>query len=171
VALRVGAAGFACLPKYVDATGALTASPVFRSSAQWGTVHIGDRSIIPSTTYTVQAEVVPGTPMASGTATTWRWGDADNSGDVNVFDIVCALDGLQGIFTNCTSYGVDQGAGTLAIPVTIDLADVTATLDAFAGVPYPDATPCAGSFAASMGSVDPAPPPLEAGGVRKGGLR
>jgi hypothetical protein len=154
VALKVSAAGFGCLPKYVDATGALTSSPVFRSSAQWGTMKVGDRPIVPGTAYTVQAEVVPGTPIGAGAATTWAWGDANNSGGVSVFDIVCALDGFQSIFTHCTSYGVDQNGAAVAHPVTIDLNDVIAVLDAFSGTPYPDATPCAGLFAGKAGGTE-----------------
>jgi hypothetical protein len=148
VALKVSAAGLGCLPKYVDATGALTASPVFQSSAQWGTVHVGDRPIVPSTAYTVQAEVTAGTPIGSANATTWAWGNANNVDDVNVFDIVCALDGFQGTFANCTPFGVDQNSGAVAHPVTIDLGDVLAILDAFSGTAYTDGTPCASSFAA-----------------------
>jgi len=141
VALKV-TGGPACLPKYVDASGALTASPVFQSSARWGTVRITGRPIVPLTAYSIQAEVTAGTPIGSAGATTWRWGDANNSGGVDVFDIVCALDGFQSVFTNCTAHGVDQSAGSGVFPVTIDFADVTAVLDAFSGVAYTDATPC-----------------------------
>jgi hypothetical protein len=148
VALKVSAAGLGCLPKYVDATGALTSSPVFQSSAQWGSVKVGDRPIVPSTSYTVQAEVTAGTPIGSANATTWAWGNANNVDDVNVFDIVCALDGFQGTFANCTPFGVDQNSGAVAHPVTIDLGDVLAILDAFSGTAYTDATPCGSSLAA-----------------------
>ena len=47
----------------MDATGHLTGSPVFQSSAQWGTVFVADRGIVPSRHYDVTAEVVPGTPV------------------------------------------------------------------------------------------------------------
>jgi hypothetical protein len=141
VALKV-TGGLACLPKYIDANGALTTSPVFQSSAQWGTVRITGRPIVPLTAYSIQAEVTAGTPIGSAGATTWRWGDANNSGGVDVFDIVCALDGFQSVFTNCTAHGVDQSAGSGVFPVTVDFADVTAVLDAFSGVAYTDATPC-----------------------------
>jgi hypothetical protein len=154
VALKVTAPGFACLPKYVDATGALTTSPVFQSSAQWGTVRITGRPIVPLTAYTVQAEVTPGTPIGASGATTWRWGDANNSGGVDVFDIVCALDGFQGLFTNCTAYGVDQSSGSAVIPVTVDFSDVGAVLDAFSGTAYPDATPCNAPLARDVPSSD-----------------
>jgi hypothetical protein len=149
VALRVSAPGLACLPKYVDAAGALTDSPVFQSSAAWGAMPVGDRRIVPSTTYTVQAEVVPGTPIATGSATTWAWGNADNTDDVNVFDIVCTLDGFQGIFTHCTLHGTDQNSGAVTHPATIDLDDILAVLDAFSGSSYPDVDPCSAGFAAS----------------------
>jgi hypothetical protein len=152
VALRVTTPGLACLPKYVNAAGGLTTSPVFQSSAQWGTVHVGDRPIVPSTAYTVQAEVVPGTPIATGTATTFAWGNANNLDDVNVFDVICVLDGFQGLFTQCTRFGVDQNSGVLSHPNVIDLDDILAVLDAFSGVSYPDADPCSGGFAAPGGS-------------------
>jgi len=157
VALRVSAPGLACLPKYVDASGALTASPVFQSSAQWGTVHVGDRPIVPSTAYTVQAEVTPGTPIATGGATTGVWGNANGLDDVNVFDIVCVLDGYQGIFTQCTPRGDDQSSGALAHPAAIDLFDIVAVLDAFSGASYPDATPCSGAFAELAATAKAAP--------------
>ena len=144
VALQVTSAGLGCLPKYVDAAGRLTASPVFQSSAQWGTVHVGDRTIVPATSYTVAAEEVAGTPLVSGAATTGLWGNADGLGDVNIFDIICVLDGYQNIFTQCSHYADDQSPG---VPDrVIDLDDVLATLDAFSGETYPDADPCSGEF-------------------------
>jgi len=152
VALRVTSAGLGCLPKYVDATGALTSSPVFQSSAQWGTIHVGDRPIVPSTAYTVQAEITAGTPVGSGAATTWAWGNANNVDDVNVFDIICVLDGFQGIFTQCTPFGSDQNSGALAHPAAIDLDDILGVLDAFSGSGYPDADPCSGQFATASAS-------------------
>jgi hypothetical protein len=105
-------------------------------------VKVGDRLIVPSTSYTVQAEVTAGTPIGSGVATTWAWGNSNNLDDVNVFDIVCALDGFQSVFTNCTPYGVDQNSGAVLHPVAIDMNDVLAVLDAFSGATYPDSDPC-----------------------------
>ena len=165
VALKVSAAGLGCLPMYVDIDGTLTSTPVFQSSAAWGTIHVGDRPVVPSTEYTIDAEVTPGVSFATGSATTRAWGDADGDGDVNVFDIVCALDGFQGIFTNCTPYGVDQNGGAVSQPVTIDMEDVTAVLDAFSGTAYPDSSPCGGPFARDPSRPpapalpDPSPPP------------
>jgi hypothetical protein len=145
----------ACLPKYIDAAGGLTSSAVFQSSAQWGTIHVGDRLIVPSAVYTVQAEVTAGTPIGSATASTWAWGNANNVDDVNVFDIVCALDGFQGSFANCTPYGVDQNQGVVVHPVAVDMSDVLAVLDAFSGTAYPDSSPCSGFEAGEAVRIKP----------------
>lgn len=140
VAIRVTSAGLACLPQYVDAAGHLGAAPVFRSSAEWGTVYVTGREVIPSRAYNVTAEVVAGTPIGGGTTATWAWGDADNQDGVNLFDILCVLDGSQGLFPHCTLRGVDLH-GTVPNGLA-DADDIGAVLDAFASVPYPDADPC-----------------------------
>jgi hypothetical protein len=140
VALKIGAAGLSCLPKYVDAGGGLSAQPVFRSSAQWGTVHVGDRRIVPATAYTVTAELAGGEAIGSGSATTAVWGDADGQSGVDVFDIVCVMDGSQGVFTHCGRNADDQEPGTP--DGLVDLDDILATLDGFSGLPYPDTDPC-----------------------------
>ena len=140
VALKVSSAGLDCLPKYVDAAGRLVALPVFQSSAQWGTVHVGDRPIVPATAYTVTAELVGGEAVGSGSAATGGWGNADGQGDVSVFDIICVMDGSQDIFTHCNLDSDDQKVG---VPDgLIDLDDILATLDSFSGVAYPDVDPC-----------------------------
>lgn len=136
VALRVSSAGLECLPMYVDQEGRLVTWPVFQSSAQWGTVHVGDRQIVPATAYTVTAEIVGEGAVGSGAATTGVWGNADGQGDVNVFDIICVMDGSQNIFTQCNLYSDDQNAG---VPNgLIDLNDILATLESFSGAAYPD---------------------------------
>jgi hypothetical protein len=140
IAFRVSAAGLACLPRYVDAAGRLSTLPVFRSSAQWGTVHVGDRPLVPATAYTVTAEAIGGEVIASASATTGGWGNADGLGDVNVFDIICVMDGSQNIFTHCSRYADDQKPGVPDGLVGID--DILATLDSFSGMAYPDADPC-----------------------------
>jgi hypothetical protein len=142
VALRVSATSLACPPMYVDAAGHLSGDPVFRSSSQWGTVEVGDRAIVPDTSYTVTAELAGGAPVAYGSATTGGWGNANGRGDVNVFDILCVIDGSQDIFTHCSRYADDQKPG---VPDgSIDSDDIRATLEAFSGLAYPDADPCLG---------------------------
>lgn len=144
VALRVESAGFSCLPKYVDASGHLSATPVFQSSAAWGTIFVGDRELIPNTLYNVAADVrAPNEPENLSPASsllTWAWGDVDHDGDVSIFDIVCVLDGFQNVFTTCTLQG-DDLQGTVPDRL-VDVFDIMAVLDAFQGVPYPDLAPC-----------------------------
>jgi hypothetical protein len=158
VALRVDSA--MCPSRYVDASGRLTASFFRQSSASWGTVIVGDREVVPGTAYTVHAEVVQGTPIGTDPATTWPWGETNNENDVNVFDILCVLDGVGGIFVNCSLYGVDLMG--FVPDALVDSEDVTAVLDGFQLLPYPDNDPC-GSPAPPMatdpgaGSVDSAP--------------
>ncbi|NOS99064.1 MAG: hypothetical protein HOP29_00365 [Phycisphaerales bacterium] len=61
------------------------------------------------------------------------FGDVDGNGNVDVFDILCMLDGFAGVFTNCTRATVDiapcPGGDDL-----IDIFDILAVLDAFTGV-------------------------------------
>ena len=154
MALRVESGALGCLPRYVDASGFLTDTPVFQSSAAWGTVFVGDREIVPSTLYQVRADVrAPLDPVnlsAPVNATTWLWGDTDNVNGVNLFDIICVLDGFQDSFVNCTAQAVDLQD---AVPSRdVDLFDIVAVLDGFQSLPYPDGAPCGGGgFAAAEG--------------------
>jgi hypothetical protein len=152
VALRVDLAGAGCTGpdqyKYVDAAGLLVDTPVNQSSTDWGTIHVTGRQIIPSTLYGIEAEV-GGSSIGSDSATTYPWGNVNNADDVNIFDILCVFDGFGGSFVNCSAYAVDLMG--LVPDLTIDIDDVTAVLDAFEGLPYPDGTPCA-----------PVPPPPSA---------
>jgi hypothetical protein len=144
VALRVGSAGLTCLPKYVDASGLLTDAAVFRSSAEWGTVFVRGRPIVPSRAYAVQAEVTAGTPIGSGTVTTWAWGDVNHGNGVSVFDILCALDGSQGIFTKCALQADDLTGLDFTPDGVVNDDDVQAVLNGFRSLSYPDPDPCAG---------------------------
>ncbi len=148
VALRIESPSMSCMPMYVDANGHLSPTPVFRSSAAWGTVHVGDRAIVPSTPYDVRADVRtqsdPVNLSGTATASTWAWGDANNAGGVDVFDIVCVLDGFQSTFGGCSIYGDDLRGN---VPDQgVDVFDIVAVLDAFQGTPYPDSTPCGSSL-------------------------
>jgi hypothetical protein len=150
VALRVESAMLPCLPKYVDATGLLVSSPIFQSSEAWGTVFVADREIIPDTQYDVRADIRDPmdpenlTPAAS--ATTWLWGDVNDSTGVDIFDIVCVLDGFQDVYSQCALEAVDLMGQTP--DRAIDLFDIMAVLDSYQDIPYPDPMPCA-MFAAS----------------------
>ncbi len=77
---------------------------------------------------------------SAGTDTTWLWGDVNNSGDVNIDDILCMLDGFAHDFSTCSLENLDLSP-CMADGV-IDVDDVLAILDAFASLPYPCALPC-----------------------------
>jgi hypothetical protein len=61
------------------------------------------------------------------------FGDVNHDGLVDIFDILCVLDGFAGVFTTCTMLDVElvpcpDGDGL------IDVFDILAVLDAFTGV-------------------------------------
>ncbi len=142
VALQVAGAAVPCLPRYVGAAGELVTTPVYRSSAEWGTVYVGARELIPQTLYQVRTRVGASEPpnlSLPASATTWRWGDTDGNAVVTVLDVLCVLDGFQDRFGTCTLYGDDLRGD---IPDRqIDVTDIQAVLDGFSGRPYPG-MPC-----------------------------
>ncbi len=142
VALRVSSAGLACLPRYVAADGTLGTTPVYRTPAEWGTVHLHAQPIAPSRLYTVEALRTGGVAIGSGSATTWAWGDANNANGVDMFDILCVLDGSQNKFVKCTLYATDL-RGPIPNGV-VDNDDIQAMLDAYESKPYPESDPCFG---------------------------
>ncbi|MFH1108836.1 MAG: lamin tail domain-containing protein [Planctomycetota bacterium] len=159
LALQVGSGVVSCLPQYVDADGYLATEPVFQSSEAWGTVFVGGAEIIPRTSYAVRADVrdalEPENLSEAVFATTWAWGDTNGVDNVNVFDIVCVLDGFNDIFTRCTLYGNDLNG---AVPGRlIDVFDIVGVLDGFQGLPYPR-VPC--SAGRAVGGVAAATSPV-----------
>jgi hypothetical protein len=138
VAIRIEQAGIPCLPRYVDANGYLVDTPVFQGAAAWGTIHVADRAIVPSTEYDVRADVRLESESenlsAAVSGTTWAWGDTNNDDDVNLFDIVNVLDGFQNVFLQATPYSTDFRGD---VPDRlIDIFDIIAVLDAFQDLPY-----------------------------------
>ncbi|MFH1107984.1 MAG: CotH kinase family protein [Planctomycetota bacterium] len=157
VALQVASLDVSCLPRYLNSSGHLDDEPVFRSSVAWGTIFAADAEIIPSTQYSVRADVraarEPENLSAPASTTTWMWGDTDNSGEVNVFDIVCVLDGFRDVYPRCDLHGDDLRHD---VPDrTVDVFDIVAVLDAFQDLPYPGST-C--ETAASMSACPTAGP-------------
>ncbi|NOT02017.1 MAG: hypothetical protein HOP29_15490 [Phycisphaerales bacterium] len=60
------------------------------------------------------------------------YGDVNNDGSVDIFDILCVLDGFAGVFTGCSMNDVDI-VPCEAPDGTIDVFDILGVLDAFAG--------------------------------------
>lgn len=141
VALRVTAPAYPCLDQYVDTNGLLVQMQVLQTPSEWGTVYVGDEAIVPGTEYWVQTLNANGSG-APATAVTWRWGDANASGIVDLDDILCVLSGFEGNFLQCALHGVDL-VGTFFNPDrVVDLDDILAVLSAFAGDLYPGPYPC-----------------------------
>ena len=148
VAIEVDSADIACLPQYVDPAGYLVESPVFQASDDWGSVYVGDAEIVPDTLYSVRADVRDATEPENLSdpvlATTWLWGDTTGTNGVNVFDIVCVLDGFNEIFSNCSLYANDLNH---AVPDrSVDVFDIVGVLDGFRDLTYAR-SPCPAAFA------------------------
>ena len=68
------------------------------------------------------------------------WGNLDNSGPVDLDDLLCELKAFSRDFPFCTRYASDLAS---QVPTgLIDLIDILALLGALANDPYPYALPC-----------------------------
>lgn len=77
------------------------------------------------------------------TITTWRWGDTNNDGVVNLDDILCELAAFSGNYSaTCTLYSADQIGGFFNPDRVVNLDDILAVLNAFSGQPYSDTPIC-----------------------------
>jgi len=131
-----------CVSLYVQPDGTLGLAPVFRMPAEWGTQQIRSPALIPTATYRVQGDCgTAGNPNLTQptTVTTWRWGDVNNSGTVDLDDILCELDGFAGV-SQCALAALDLLGCTP--DGAIDLDDILSVLDAFGNEPYPCAATC-----------------------------
>ncbi|MGB2984256.1 MAG: hypothetical protein WBE26_00090 [Phycisphaerae bacterium] len=135
-----------CVSLYIQADGRLDASPIFKTPAEWGTVHVGDLEIIPSTTYYVQTvcEQSHGLDLISDpvSATTWLWGDVNDDGSVDFYDITLVIDGSQGIFPgDVLLENLDLAR---CVPNgSIDVDDIMDVQNAVGGGTFPCWPPCA----------------------------
>ena len=61
------------------------------------------------------------------------YGDVNRDAGVDIFDIMCVLDGFVGRFDNCSAENVDLAAasGQCERDGVIDIFDILAVLDAF----------------------------------------
>jgi Cys-rich repeat protein len=130
-----------CLPKYVAADGRFSDTPVFRTPAQWGTVHLADKYVEPATTYSIQSDcraqpTDPENLSPPVSATTFLWGDIDNTGIPDVDDLIRMVQG----FASLISYDADLVPCESDIVVDVD--DLLAFVAAFGFAPYPCPAPC-----------------------------
>ena len=71
------------------------------------------------------------------------WGDTNQDGEINVYDMFCVLDGFAGDFTTCTFQGVNLMP--CAPDGLINVFDLLAVVNAWGGEPFPCAIPCGGA--------------------------
>lgn len=136
-------AAVSCVAGYVQADGRLGPASFCQSAAQWGDVFVRGTSLIPGKRYVVRAECEP--PGVDGcgdaaSAVTYRWGDTNNSGFVDIDDILCVVRAFGADYSTCS-----REAGDLmsCLPNrTVDLDDLLNVLYAFQGLAMPCVGPC-----------------------------
>jgi len=154
-----------CVSAYVQEDGTLGDEPLYRTQAQWGSVHVHGPEIVPSAKYIIRPkQFSDGQLLAPQAGTTYMWADTDVpwGGQVELNDILCVLNAFERDYTaTCTFYS----ANLYPCPPNnaIDLDDILTVLDAFAGEPFRCEPPCEQQFQMAMGSggggEGPAPAP------------
>jgi hypothetical protein len=140
----------ACVEGYLRADGAINPFPLYQTPAQWGTVHVTGCEVKPNTKYHVFADCSPqlsGLFSAGVSATTWRWGDVNGNGLVNIADFSAVSDASNGNFGSLTVPNVDLAP--CRPDGVIDSADVAAAQSALNGNPFPCPEPCVGGARSS----------------------
>lgn len=136
-----------CVSLYAQADGSLGATPVYRTAAEWGTLHVHGSEIMPSHTYEVSTDCgAEGFAVLSSatSATTWPWGDATNNGLVNLDDILGVIRGFAGEFNVPPSFCTPQGVDLLGCTPdgVVNLDDILGVLAAFQGSAMNCSMPC-----------------------------
>ncbi len=134
VAIKVTSPDLPCITKYAQADNSLGDTPLYQLPSLWNTAYVHGVEIIPSTQYFIALEKMDTTLIPIGNATTWLWGDVNNSGDVNSTDILAGVLAFQRTFIAATFEGVD-----IAPCITNDLVnveDITWIVKAFQLSPF-----------------------------------
>ena len=115
---------------------------------EFDAAYVTGLDLSPDITYDIEADYGAGWLSEAATATTWPYGDLDDSGDADMTDLSCIMDCFQGIFggpgCNTTEYSCDIAGGqTFCMPdAETDFADISDELDAYKGYPYSCNDPC-----------------------------
>lgn len=164
VALSLGSSDAPCVLKYIDldsdATLAaqgiamLVDAPVYRTPADWGTLHLRGSEIVPGYDYSIQTEVAgQGIVATTPAQRTHHHGDVDANGVANFSDIQSVVLGFQG------QWGGSIGAVDLAPCVPngiVNFEDIQQAVFAFQGQAYEAVCelPCTGGVATANGTND-----------------
>ena len=133
-----------CVSAYVQPNGTLGTAPFFQSESAWGVIKVKGELIRPGVRYVSYIECSDGAEFGCGdssAAATYRWGDLNNSGVVNIDDILCLLEGFSGDYTSCLREAMDiMGCTPNGV---VDLDDLIELLVAFQGdgIPCPSVCP------------------------------
>ena len=124
--------------------GRMVAAPVYRTAAEWQTARVTGSQIRPSKTYRVHAECnFGGGPVQSAgvEAKTWKWGDADGSGAVNVLDVATAVNAVKTLFSIVTTF---EGCNVwnCDVDVGVNVLDIASFVDAVKGTAFPCPAVC-----------------------------
>jgi hypothetical protein len=128
-----------CVSAYVQGDGTLDVEPVYQTPGAWNRVHVRDLAIVPEATYEVRADCqIDGNPVLSSTAsaTTWLWSDVDDSGLVNIGDVLFLVEAFQGNFSHVTLEAADLDP--CEPNGMINIGDVLMAVRAFTGDTYMD---------------------------------
>lgn len=133
-----------CISAYVQPNGTLASAPFFQSESAWDAVKVKGPLIRPGVRYVSYIECSDGAELGCGdssAAATYRWGDLNNSGVVDLDDILCLLEGFSGDYTSCLREAMDIMGCTPN--GAVDLDDLIEVLSAFQGdgIPCPSVCP------------------------------
>ncbi len=128
-----------CLSAYVQADGTLDETPVFQTPSEWGTLYLSGEAIVPSGTYHLQEELVGGSRSEVAGSTTYRCGDVDDNGEVDIDDILYVIRGFQSDFSHASLEATDVAP---CVPDgSIDIDDVLQVIRGFQSIPYDSICP------------------------------
>jgi uncharacterized protein YbaR (Trm112 family) len=131
-----------CVSLYVQPDGTLDVNPVFQMPEEWGTVDVHAYEVMPGATYNVYTD--DGTTLSDPIeVTTFIWGDVDGDGMVNITDVLFAVQGFVGDFSNAPWQAIDLEP--CEPNAFINIGDVLFAVQAFTGSSYEDvgcSAPC-----------------------------
>lgn len=141
VAIRVTSPDFPCMDKFATSSGVLEDTPELLTPVAWGTRRIGDAALIPLMRYDVSVVYEDGHTSDPVQVTMERYADVRAPyGFVNFQDVAAIVARFQGVATAPTVQRCDLSPGTP--DGIVNFVDVTRSVDAFMGRPYPFSLPC-----------------------------
>ena len=123
--------------------GSLGDQPVFLTAQQWGAVQVSGAGIRPNALYRAMSDCnFPSGRVLSAASeqTTWKWGDTNGDGTVNVLDVSSVVAAVKELWAQATLEGSDLEPCTPNNLVNV--LDVAFTVDALKGFVFTCAAVC-----------------------------